>query len=84
MIKDSCIYIGNVIHKRFKPKEHYFKYKVFSLLLDLNEISIMVVIMVLSCIIFTIRLEDYGCPSIFKKISKCCKDELCNDEEEEN
>ncbi len=40
MIKDSCIYIGNVIHKRFKPKEHYFKYKVFSLLLDLNEISI--------------------------------------------
>ena len=39
MIKESCIYIGKVIHKRFKPKEHYFKYKVFSLLLDLNELK---------------------------------------------
>ena len=29
----SCIYNGSVIHKRFKPKEHFFKYKVFSLLL---------------------------------------------------
>ena len=27
MIKNSCIYVGNVIHKRFKPKEHFFNYK---------------------------------------------------------
>jgi hypothetical protein len=48
-------------------------------------ISIIVVMMVLSCIMFAIRLEDYGCPNIFKKIAICCKDELCNyDEEEEN
>ena len=40
MIKNSFIYNGNVIHKRFKPKEHYFKYKVFSLLLDLDELNI--------------------------------------------
>ena len=40
MIKHSLIYNGNVIHKRFKPKEHYFKYKVFSLLIDLDELSI--------------------------------------------
>ena len=34
----SCIYNGNVIHKRFKPKEHFFKYKVFSLFIDLSEL----------------------------------------------
>ena len=39
MIKESCIYTGKVVHKRFKPKEHFFKYKVFSILLDLNEIK---------------------------------------------
>ena len=39
MIRDSYIYNGEVIHKRFKPKVHYFKYKVFSLLIDLNELS---------------------------------------------
>ncbi len=39
MIINSCIYIGKVIHKRFKPKEHYFKYSVFSLFLDLSELQ---------------------------------------------
>ena len=39
MIKSSYIYTGNVVHKRFKPKTHYFKYKVFSLLVDLSEID---------------------------------------------
>ena len=39
MIKESFIYTGEVIHKRFKPKEHFFKYKVFSIFLDLEEIS---------------------------------------------
>ena len=41
MINFSCIYNGQVIHKRFKPKEHFFKYKVFSLLLDLSELSLL-------------------------------------------
>tara|TARA_B100000965_G_scaffold332703_1_gene297332 strand:- start:222 stop:989 length:768 start_codon:yes stop_codon:yes gene_type:complete len=40
MIKNSLIYNGKVIHKRFKPKEHYFKYNVFSLLIDLDELNI--------------------------------------------
>ena len=40
MIKSSFIYNGNVIHKRFKPKEHFFKYNVFSLLIDLDELEI--------------------------------------------
>ena len=39
MIKDSYIYNGKVIHKRFKPKKHFFKYRVFSLLLSLDEIK---------------------------------------------
>ena len=41
MIKNSFIYTGNVVHKRFKPKTHYFKYKVFSLLIDLSEIKLL-------------------------------------------
>ena len=35
----SFIYNGTVIHKRFKPKIHFFKYKVFSLLIDLSELN---------------------------------------------
>ncbi len=36
---NSCIYNGTVIHKRFKPKAHFFKYNVFSLLIDLSELD---------------------------------------------
>jgi len=35
----SCIYSGFVTHRRFKPKRHFFSYKTFSLLIDLNEIK---------------------------------------------
>ena len=35
----SCIYSGLVTHKRFKPKKHFFIYKTFSLLIDLDEIK---------------------------------------------
>ena len=41
MIKNSFIYTGTVIHKRFKPKIHTFNYKVFSLLIDLSEIDLL-------------------------------------------
>ena len=41
MIKNSYIYTGNVIHKRFKPKIHSFNYNVFSLLIDLSEINLL-------------------------------------------
>ncbi len=37
----SAIYNGTVIHKRFKPRLHFFKYKVFSLLIDLSELNIL-------------------------------------------
>ena len=36
---NSSIYNGTVIHKRFKPKKHFFKYSVFSLLIDLSELQ---------------------------------------------
>jgi len=36
---NSCIYSGFITHKRFKPKRHFFKYKIFSLLIDLREIQ---------------------------------------------
>ena len=35
----SCIYSGFIVHKRFKPKRHFFSYKIFSLLIDLNEVE---------------------------------------------
>ena len=35
----SSIYNGNVIHKRFVPKIHHFRYSVFSLLIDLSELD---------------------------------------------
>ena len=38
---NSCIYNGTVIHKRHKPKTHFFKYSVFSLLLDLSELELL-------------------------------------------
>ena len=38
---NSFIYNGQVIHKRFKPKVHSFKYNVFSLLIDLSELEIL-------------------------------------------
>ena len=38
---NSSIYNGQVIHKRFKPKVDYFKYNVFSLLIDLSELEIL-------------------------------------------
>mgnify|MGYP000846693069 FL=1 len=41
MIKNSYIYTGSVIHKRFKPTIHSFKYKVFSLLVDLSELELL-------------------------------------------
>ena len=38
-IFNSCIYSGFVTHRRLKPKKHFFKYKTFSLLINLNEID---------------------------------------------
>ena len=37
----TSIFDGVVVHSRFIPKEHNFKYKVFSILLDLSEINLL-------------------------------------------
>lgn len=35
----SALYIGSVVHHRFRPRVHRFRYKAFWLLLDLNELG---------------------------------------------
>lgn len=36
---NSAIYAGRVVHTRLRPKRHKLSYRVFALLLDLNEID---------------------------------------------
>ena len=33
----SCLYRGGVMHRRLRPTTHRFRYRVFWLLLDLDE-----------------------------------------------
>jgi DUF1365 family protein len=35
----SCLYAGQVYHKRFRPREHVLRYSVFSMLIDLEDID---------------------------------------------
>ena len=35
----SGIYFGEVVHQRMRPRKHRLRYKVFSLLLDLNDLE---------------------------------------------
>ena len=35
----SCVYSGIVVHKRLRPKPHAMSYRVFALLLDVDEIN---------------------------------------------
>mgnify|MGYP003635944804 FL=1 len=44
-------------------------------------IPIVIIISVLTFIIFSIRLEDYGCPNWIKNIGRICRDELTEEEE---
>ena len=41
MSTQSAIYLGEVVHHRHKPKVHALRYRVFSLLLDLDEIALL-------------------------------------------
>ena len=34
----SCLYLGRVMHKRLRPFRHRFSYRVFSLLVDIDEL----------------------------------------------
>ena len=35
----SCVYFGDVMHMRLKPRKHLFRYKVFSLFLDIDSLD---------------------------------------------
>ncbi|MBE7734012.1 DUF1365 domain-containing protein [Devosia faecipullorum] len=35
---NSAIYVGHVVHQRHRPKKHFLRYRVFSLLIDLEEL----------------------------------------------
>lgn len=36
---NSALYVGEVWHRRLRPRRHHLRYRVFSLLLDLDEID---------------------------------------------
>jgi len=38
-MKTSCLYVGQVRHRRFSPREHHFSYKLFMMYLDLSELD---------------------------------------------
>ena len=35
----ACLYVGDVMHQRMKPVGHRFRYKVYSLLIDLDRLA---------------------------------------------
>ncbi|WP_441236479.1 DUF1365 domain-containing protein [Bradyrhizobium sp. 930_D9_N1_4] len=39
MIPTSCLYTGQVVHRRFAPRTHQLRYRVFWMLLDLSDID---------------------------------------------
>jgi DUF1365 family protein len=41
MIFRSALYSGSVMHRRFRPRAHYLRYRVFWMLLDLDELDIL-------------------------------------------
>ncbi len=36
----SCLYVGQVRHRRFAPRQHAFSYRLFQLYLDLDELDL--------------------------------------------
>lgn len=41
MSLSSAIYVGQVVHQRHRPKKHHLRYRVFSLLIDLDELPVL-------------------------------------------
>lgn len=39
MTPSSCLYIGQVVHRRLLPRKHHLRYRAFWMLLDLDEID---------------------------------------------
>ena len=38
MTRRSAVYAGSVMHRRFSPRQHHFRYRAFWFLLDLDEL----------------------------------------------
>ncbi|RYE59949.1 MAG: DUF1365 domain-containing protein [Hyphomicrobiales bacterium] len=38
MTDGSAIYVGQVVHQRHRPKKHHLRYRVFSILIDLDDL----------------------------------------------
>lgn len=56
MSQRSCLYVGSVMHRRIRPRAHYFRYAAFWLLIDLDE---------LSRLSATLRLFSHNRPNLF-------------------
>lgn len=56
----SCLYIGKVFHKRHIPFEHDFTYKVFTLLLDLDDLPKLKTLSYNRFNIFSLHNKDHG------------------------
>lgn len=39
MSQSSCLYVGQVVHRRLRPRRHHLRYRVFWMLLDLDEVD---------------------------------------------
>jgi DUF1365 family protein len=55
-MRASALYTGWVVHRRLTPRQHRFKYRVFSLLLDLDE---------LPALARDLRLFNWNGPGLF-------------------
>ncbi len=53
---NSCIYFGEVEHRRFKPKRHNLRYRVFNVFLDVDE---------LETLDRSLKLFSYNRPNVF-------------------
>lgn len=59
MATNSALYIGSVVHRRLRPKKHRLRYRVFSLLIDIDE---------LPALLTTLRLFSLGRFNLFSLI----------------
>ena len=61
MLFTDCIYVGHVMHMRLIPKRHKFRYRVFSLLLDIDNLNS------LGSNFSLLKINKFGLISFFEK-----------------
>jgi DUF1365 family protein len=64
MTLNSCLYQGWVMHRRYRPRPHHFRYRAFWLLIDLDELAAIADQLRLFSIkgfnLFSFQAGDYG------------------------